>query len=91
MLEGVHIDDHVVMLTVPEKQAFSRTGLDVEALENSAMAYEKWKLATSLEKSFGLAALDEKGWRKAGDLEFTAWGTEVRSRPGVVGTASGSG
>ena len=49
------------MLTVPEKQAFSRTGLDVEALENSAMAYEKWKLATSLEKSFGLAALDGKG------------------------------
>ena len=73
-LQGVYIDDHLLLGIVPKSRAKdSAANRDMSLLELSRKAYEAANLARAPKKAF------EK------ELNFTAWGTEVRSEAGQAG------
>ena len=73
VLEGVYVDDHVVIGIVPKEKVADITGPDADILTASRAGYAKagWPLSSS--KSFDFSK------------EFIVWGTEVRSDAGKVG------
>lgn len=76
-IEGLYIDDHITMQLVPKRRngrtAKSRFR-DNEVVEQSRARYAKLGIPTSSKKAFSY------------QTEFQAWGTEVNSSSGRVGT-----
>ena len=76
-IEGLYIDDHITMQLVP-KRRHGRTAKsryrDNEVVENSRARYAELGIPTSSKKAFSY------------QTEFQAWGTEVNSSTGRVGT-----
>ena len=73
LLQGVYVDDHLILSIGPRERQLVPEGPDVDLLAASLAAYE----------GANLPVADEKGARFAG--RFTVWGTEVDSRSGCVG------
>ena len=67
MLQGIYIDDHVVVGVVKRSQKSDPQAPDLQLINNSRLAYKKENLPLSESKSFSNAEV------------FTAWGTEVNS------------
>ena len=74
ILEGLYLDDHIVMAKVKRSEALIPTGRDVEVVKQSHACYEHFKWPRSEDKPFFLK------------LVFVAWGTAVQSHTGLVGT-----
>lgn len=73
-LEGLYIDDHIVMQLVSKKETRDRTPLPDEGLmHRSREHYARLNLPRSAKKAFDKA------------YSFTAWGTHVDSETGRVG------
>ena len=81
VLEGVHIDDHIVIGLCQKGMLLNTVGPDTACVEASARAYEGHNVEKSPEKSFGFCA----GPNSSACPNFTAWGTEVTSDPGTAG------
>ena len=75
-LEGLYIDDHIITQILPKKKyrRKSDTYRDEELLAKSRSQYKHHGIPTSENKVFAKAE------------KFTAWGTEVDSKSGRVGT-----
>ena len=74
-LEGLYIDDHLVFQILPTKNSRQRKRYrDEELLGASRDRYQQLNLPTSTKKAF------QK------DYDFKAWGTQVTSETGRVGT-----
>ena len=75
-LEGFYIDDHIIIQILPKKKYRGRQDRfrDEELLELSRDQYKRHGIPTSESKAFSKAD------------RFTAWGTEVDSKSGRVGT-----
>ena len=74
--EGLYIDDHVTVQVLPKKKIRKRETefRDEEIMRDSRNQYAKHNIPTSSKKSFQKAET------------FVAWGTEVDSQSGRVGT-----
>jgi hypothetical protein len=73
-LQGVYIDDHLVVGIVPKsKVKYDNANKDISLIELARRAYE----------DAGLDRAPKKAYLKA--TTFTAWGTEVRSEAGRCG------
>lgn len=76
-IEGLYIDDHITMQLVPKRRS-GRTGKsrfrDNEVVEQSRARYNDLGIPTSSKKAFSY------------QMDFQAWGTEVNSSSGRVGT-----
>jgi len=73
VLEGVYVDDHLILGRVPKHLVDSDTGPDMKLLEASRVGYDVANAPVSSEKSFTRLK------------NFVAWGTEVRSEAGTAG------
>lgn len=74
-LEGLYIDDHLVFQILPKRSSRQRKNYrDEDLLEASRNRYQELNLPTSAKKAF------QK------DYDFKAWGTQVTSETGRVGT-----
>ena len=74
-LEGLYIDDHLVFQILPKRSSRQRQNYrDEDLLEASRNRYQELNLPTSAKKAF------QK------DYDFKAWGTQVTSETGRVGT-----
>ena len=80
---GVFYDDLVVAYVAERSKIFSPVGPDATLIRKAMAAYDQAQLPTSASKGFGFAGSDAK---KKACLNFTAWGSEVRSEAGLVGT-----
>ena len=75
-LEGLYIDDHIVTQILPSKKLRPpvETFRDEEIMRKSREQYQKHGVPTSAHKAFDK------------ESRFVAWGTEVDSKSGRVGT-----
>jgi len=85
LLEGVYIDDHLVIHVCLKSQLKATEGPDKDVILASHKAYVSSGLPRSEEKGFGFAAAGASGTTCA-ETNFTAWGTEVNQGFGSVGT-----
>ena len=85
VLEGLYIDDHIVMAIVPKSELSSSFGRDKDIIDASHEAYREAKLPRAPEKGFGFARNAAES-SPTGDTNFLAWGSEVKNEPGTVGT-----
>ena len=74
--EGLYIDDHIVTQILPSKKNRSKKDRfrDEDIVDQSRAQYEKLGIPTSSKKAFEKCS------------KFVAWGTEVDSKSGRVGT-----
>eukprot|EP00973_Karenia_brevis_P006888 933556-Karenia_brevis.AAC.1 len=79
LLEGVVVDDHLIMHIVSQRDMRSSSGKDRDAVEASHKSYESGGLVRDPAKSFGFAF--ENSNQAAS--EFTCWGTEINSGAGT--------
>ena len=82
LLEGVYLDDHLVVGVVPRNQLRSSDGPDLEIIRRSHAAYREANVRRSTDKAFGFSLSREPA---AADVCFLAWGTEVNGDLGTVG------
>ena len=75
-LEGLYIDDHIITQILPSKKHRQKSEVfrDEKLLDNSRAQYAKHSIPTSAKKAFSKAD------------RYVAWGTEVDSKIGRVGT-----
>jgi hypothetical protein len=75
-LEGLYIDDHIITQILPSKKHRRKSEVfrDEKLLDNSRAQYAKHSIPTSAKKAFSKAD------------RYVAWGTEVDSKTGRVGT-----
>ena len=83
---GVFYDDLVLACIVPTREWSEKTGQDFDLCKNAELSYAKAGLPLSTSKGFGFM---REGGQSTADLEFVAWGTEVRSKEGLIGTERG--
>ena len=83
LFSGVFYDDLVTMALTRITDVGLSSGPDFDLIQRSKVAYAKASLPLSAAKGFGFAedVPDPKG-----SLHYTAWGTEVKSKEGLVGT-----
>ena len=74
LLEGLIIDDYVVIWIAEERSLQGQTGPDTDLMRAAEHAYERAHLQESVEK------------RVARSRKFTAWGTEVCGHSGIART-----
>eukprot|EP00973_Karenia_brevis_P084451 11721056-Karenia_brevis.AAC.1 len=82
-LEGVHIDDHLVLFRGPSKDLHLRHGPDFDIINAPHRAYQQAEVEVATSKAFGAARLDSLG-DCPGESIFLAWGTEVNTKAGTV-------
>ena len=82
-LSGIFYDDLVVAAVTKASEVHCLSGPDFDIISRALSAYEKAHLPLSQSKSFGFA---KQLGQSSADLEFTAWGTQVNSKLGTVGT-----
>ena len=68
VLEGVYVDDHLVVGIVPKHLCHVRSGPDVDLIDASCAAYKAAKAPVSSSKTFDCKT------------DFVAWGTEEKVR-----------
>jgi len=84
VLQGIYIDDGAVIGVVPTKSV-SEPGDDSRLAQKALDVLERNQVDIAWHKNFGACKRDEKGEFGVGDENFVVWGTEVRSKPGLVG------
>ena len=82
---GVVYDDLAIVHKVASKEATQRRGRDVDMMDVAMSAYSAAGLPISHDKCYGAA----RGSHAVPALRFTAWGTEIRSRPGTAAAEEG--
>ena len=82
LLEGVYIDDHLVLLKASKAELRLPSGPDSDAIEASHAAYASVGLPRAPQKGFGFSRQSQND--PCGEENFTAWGTEVRSEDGTA-------
>ena len=82
LLEGICLDDHVVLGIVKKSEVRGSSGPDRDAVDQSHRAYNSVNLKRSESKAFGLSDTGRAPRQAA--VNFTAWGTEVRGEQGLV-------
>ena len=85
LLQGVYIDDHLLMLDCLSSTVSAWTGIDRDAAEKAHKAYAADGLTRAPETVFGFARVLAPGQLPNGDTTFLAWGTLICSRSGKVG------
>ena len=81
---GVFYDDLVVSEILPCSEVFKPEGRDRDVMESAMRSYDQASLPVSYDKGFGFTGDKQKPG--LGVLKFTAWGSEVDSCRGLVGT-----
>jgi len=81
---GVFYDDLVVSEILPCSEVFKSEGRDRDVMESAMRSYDQASLPVSYDEGVGFTGDKQKPGM--GVLKFTAWGSEVDSRRGLVGT-----
>ncbi len=83
LLEGIYLDDHVVLHICPKGQLYSSTGPERQLIERSHEAYRRFSVERACEKAFGFAV---GGPEPRAAARCTLWGTLLDGERGVART-----
>ena len=84
LLEGLYIDDFVLVLDCSESEFHIPTGIDLDHILGYEDECARSNFEISKDKAVGLAAVNEEG-KRVPVANVTAWGTEVQGIEGIVG------
>ena len=78
LLEGLYIDDHVLVYDCPVSEVFWEHGPDLDATLRYQSACSAANIPLSKSKAYGFSRVRDDGSRRA-EVVWTAWGTQVHS------------